>query len=58
MQKCAMKVEVIVLDSTTCDDKDDTNFVAFVASNIVVDPLTATLDFKKVTIEANDDHVD
>lgn len=50
-----MKDEVTISDCTSSDDKDDTNFLAFIASSIIVDHLTTSSNVQEVTTKTNDD---
>lgn len=51
MNKYAMKVKVTILNSTSNDDEDDTNLLAFMASRTFVDPLTTISDVQEVIVE-------
>lgn len=57
-KKHAIKAEVTTSDSTNSDVEDDSNFVAFVTSINVTNPLSDAFDVQKVTIDDNEDEQD
>lgn len=46
-----MKTEVTISDNTNGDDEDDTDVMAFIASNNVTNPLNATSDVQEETVD-------
>lgn len=51
MNKHVIEAEFIILNSTSRDDGDDTNFLAFLASINVIGSPTTTLDVKRFLLK-------
>lgn len=50
-----MNVDVIILDSINSNDKDNTNFLAFMDLRTIEDPPTAPSEIQKVIAKDDDD---